>query len=856
MKKFLSFLLSFALIFSVVSAAGASITAAAPNTFIFSIDNAQIAEGATTVSIPVTLQNPGATGMSMRIDFDEPLTFVNATFSGIVTPWSVADPAPGVLFKSFNFGTSAVAHSGVVMTLNFSVPATHALTAAPTVTISAGVTDFNMNGATPMAFVGDSATVTRAAAPTPTVILTPAAVTVNNANLSVESAVSGTATGAITIGTVTPAFPAGVTAVVQGTNIVVTGERPAHDAAADITGTHTVEVQREGVTQPLSVTLNLTREDAPPPPPPGRLYFTVGDVQIAHDATTVTVPVSLANPGATSLNIVVTYDAANLTFVGADFTGLDTPIIHLGPAAGTRVMSWSLGTSPVTHSGNVMNLQFSVLATNPLTPPATVAIEMGNPLANMNDVLPITVIGDTGNITRAGATFVPVTEITGVPTTATVGTPLTLTGVVAPANATNSAPIVWTVVGTGATISGNTLTATAAGTVTVRATIANGLTATTDFTQDFAITVSAAAVTFVPVTSITGVPTTTVAGTPLALTGTVNPANATNRAPIVWTVVNAGTTGATITGNMLNTNAAGTVTVRATIVNGLTATSNFTQDFDIVVSAATHGGGGGTGTNGGGGTGQQQQPSQRPPATPSTPPVVETETDNDNDNDNDLPEPPQGEELFRGKFVIGYPNGNFMPGNNITRAEAAVIMVRTLLPAGASSANIAGRFTDVDSGEWYFGYLAQAYANNLIIGFPDGSFRPNQTITREEFATLLARTTTISPGTSLPFSDAANISGWAVNYVNTVLLRNWMHGDAAGTFRPHSFITRAEATAAVSRVLERGDTTPQSFANVANVLLFPDVSQTAWYFTYVVDASNSHWFVFVGQTPMWTRVVN
>ena len=85
----------------------------------------------------------------------------------------------------------------------------------------------------------------------------------------------------------------------------------------------------------------------------------------------------------------------------------------------------------------------------------------------------------------------------------------------------------------------------------------------------------------IPVTGITGVPTTAIAGIPLTLTGTVSPSNATNRA-IAWSVVSAGTTGATISGSTLRTTAAGTVTVRATIANGTTASANYTQTFTII----------------------------------------------------------------------------------------------------------------------------------------------------------------------------------------------------------------------------------------------------------------------------------
>ena len=168
-----------------------------------------------------------------------------------------------------------------------------------------------------------------------------------------------------------------------------------------------------------------------------------------------------------------------------------------------------------------------------------------------------------------------------VPTAAIAGTPLALSGTVVPANATNST-IVWTVQNpgtTGATISGGTLHTTNAGTATVRATIANGAGATTDFTQDFTITVEAA---FVPVTGITGVPTTAIAGMPLALSGTVAPANATN-STIAWTVQNPGTTGATISGGTLHTTNTGTATIRATIANGAGAATDFVRDFTVTV---------------------------------------------------------------------------------------------------------------------------------------------------------------------------------------------------------------------------------------------------------------------------------
>ena len=176
------------------------------------------------------------------------------------------------------------------------------------------------------------------------------------------------------------------------------------------------------------------------------------------------------------------------------------------------------------------------------------------------------------------AQIVFVEDITGVPDTAIVGKPLTLTGTVVPANATFQ-NIVWSIFDagtTGATISGNTLNTTAEGTAIVKAKITESMTGD-GFTKNFAIKVFL----YVPVEDIIDVPDTAIVGVPLLLTGTVMPENATHK-NITWTVFDAGTTGATITENTLHTNSTGTVTLTATINETLVGTS-FTKNFDIEV---------------------------------------------------------------------------------------------------------------------------------------------------------------------------------------------------------------------------------------------------------------------------------
>ncbi|GEM_PF-2457388 len=195
----------------------------------------------------------------------------------------------------------------------------------------------------------------------------------------------------------------------------------------------------------------------------------------------------------------------------------------------------------------------------------------------------------TINFTIGAAPFVSVTNIAvtgaGGAENVQVGNSLQMVADISPANSTDKS-VTWSIEsGSGAAINASgLLTATAAGTVTVRA-AAND---SSGVYGEKAITITEAPPVFVAVTGITGVPTAAAAGTPLAMTGTVAPANATNQT-IVWSVLNAGTTGATISGGTLSTTAAGTLIVRATIINGASESTNYTQDFTVTVSAESSG---------------------------------------------------------------------------------------------------------------------------------------------------------------------------------------------------------------------------------------------------------------------------
>ncbi|MCL2573823.1 MAG: PASTA domain-containing protein [Defluviitaleaceae bacterium] len=319
---------------------------------------------------------------------------------------------------------------------------------------------------------------------------------------------------------------------------------------------------------------------------PGTTGATVsGNTLTTPNAGTVTVRATIAGGAGNGVaytqdfNIVVgIVGVSNITDIP---TTASTGTVVLGGTvmpvnATNRNITWSVqsaGTTGATISGNVLSVP------NAGTVTVRATIVNGLPTGNFTQDFSIVVT----------APHIPVTNITGVPTTATVGVPLSLSGSTVPMNATNQA-ITWSVQsagGTGASISGSTLNTTSAGTVTVRATITNGVSITPpqNFIQDFSINVAN-----VPVTGIPTVSSSKTAGTPITLPSLALPDNATNRT-IVWSVQNAGATGATISGNTLNTNVgtSGSITVLATVINGLGQGSNFTQTANIsVISGCTH----------------------------------------------------------------------------------------------------------------------------------------------------------------------------------------------------------------------------------------------------------------------------
>ena len=189
-------------------------------------------------------------------------------------------------------------------------------------------------------------------------------------------------------------------------------------------------------------------------------------------------------------------------------------------------------------------------------------------------------------------------------------------------------------------------------------------------------------------------------------------------------------------------------------------------------------------------------------------------------------------------YIVGYPNGNVEPNGNITRAEVATIFFR-LLTEEVRTANStqSNSLSDVTRGQWFNHAVSTLSSMGIVKGHNDGTFAPNAPITRAEFAAIAARFDDKNTNTSSKFTDIA--SHWAKNEIGIAANKGWINGYPDGTFRPNQYITRAEAMTLVNRVLNR---LPENSSDLLDSMIkWPDNSDaSAWYYLAVQEATNSH----------------
>lgn len=189
-------------------------------------------------------------------------------------------------------------------------------------------------------------------------------------------------------------------------------------------------------------------------------------------------------------------------------------------------------------------------------------------------------------------------------------------------------------------------------------------------------------------------------------------------------------------------------------------------------------------------------------------------------------------------YVIGYPDGTVHPNGQITRAEVATIFFRLLRDEVRDGAfTTSNTYSDVAYGKWYNNPISTMSALGIITGYPDGTFKPNKPITRAEFAAIAARFDETQSGKSATFSDV--IGHWAAREIGIAYYNDWIKGYPDGTFKPDQNITRAEAMTLINRVLERKPESPADL--LTNMNKWTDNMDTSkWYYLDVQEATNSH----------------
>ncbi len=148
--------------------------------------------------------------------------------------------------------------------------------------------------------------------------------------------------------------------------------------------------------------------------------------------------------------------------------------------------------------------------------------------------------------------------------------------------------------------------------------------------------------------------------------------------------------------------------------------------------------------------------------------------------------------------ITGYPDGTFRPNNDITRAEFVTVLVKALkLPPESGPV-----FADTE-GNWARSYISTAAADGIVTGFNATHFGPNDPITREQMAAMVVRADKLVPVSgTLSFTDAASIATWALPAVTTAVKDGIVNGYPDGTFRPLAYATRAEAVTVIARLLK------------------------------------------------------
>jgi len=193
-------------------------------------------------------------------------------------------------------------------------------------------------------------------------------------------------------------------------------------------------------------------------------------------------------------------------------------------------------------------------------------------------------------------------------------------------------------------------------------------------------------------------------------------------------------------------------------------------------------------------------------------------------------------------YILGYPDGDMRPNDYVTRAEVATVFYRLLADdVRMAYWTLENPFADVEPGDWYNAAISVICSMEIIKGYFDGTFAPDDLITRGELATVAARFAGrmgLSGAKETFFTD---IQGhWAAADVGNAGRLGWVNGYPDMTFMPDNFITRAEFITLVNNILERIPETASDVLSGDMRVWNDNMDADEWYYLAVQEATNTH----------------
>ena len=257
---------------------------------------------------------------------------------------------------------------------------------------------------------------------------------------------------------------------------------------------------------------------------------------------------------------------------------------------------------------------------------------------------------------------------------------------------------------------------------------------------------------------------------------------------------------------------------------------------------------------------EPDEPTPTPTPTP-TPPPTPTPTPGPGDGDDNPPYIPPVDPDDSGvsdllntddhiQYLFGYPEGTFGPENNMTRAEVAQMFYNLLLDQDVT---ITKTFDDVPANAWYAKAVNTLASLGVVSGVGNGDFEPERSITRAEFTSIAMKFAKGKTGGTNIFSDVKS-TDWFYRAVVNSTQYGWIHGYGDGTFRPNNPITRVEVTAIVNNMLGREADVDFVTEHYDELNHFSDLEVSHWGYYHIVEATNDHDYTKPSSGENWTEL--